>query len=101
MQTQRLELEAHERAAPAPARLEAASVRPAIPEIEVESPVLARDHAPWMRDGVAISERTRRVLDRVRPLVIRVFGFWDHIARSMQIAGHRISIDAAGCYRID
>ncbi|MBV9403082.1 MAG: hypothetical protein JO018_05055 [Candidatus Eremiobacteraeota bacterium] len=99
MRTQRLELEPHERTAPA--RLESATVRPAIPEIELESPVLPRDHAAWMRDGVAISERTRRLLDRVRPLVIRVFGFWDHIARSMQIAGHRISIDAAGCYRID
>ena len=54
-----------------------------------------------MRDAVALSAHARTLLQRLRPLVIRVFGFWDHAVRSIQVAGRRINVDPAGCYRVD
>ena len=98
MQAQRLEVERQERAA-AP-RLELPAVQPSVPEIEFESPILPRDHPPWMRDAVALSAHARRLLQQIRPAVIRVLGFWDHAVRAVNITGRRINIDAAGCYRI-
>jgi hypothetical protein len=54
-----------------------------------------------MRDAVALSAHARTLLQRLRPLVIRVFGFWDHAVRSIHVAGRRINVDPAGCYRVD
>ena len=62
--------------------------------------ILPRDHPPWMRDAVALSTHARTLLRSLRPLVIRVFGFWDHVVRSIHVGGRRINVDPAGCYRV-
>ena len=99
VRTHRVDVDPQEQ--PPQVRLEPTTVRPSIPEVELESPVLPRDHPPWMRDAVALSTHAKRLLERVRPLVIRALGFWDHAVLSIHIAGRRVNIDPAGCYRID
>jgi len=84
----------------------ASPVQPAPPQYwiadaELETPVLPRDHPTWMRDAVAISVQAQRWIARSRPLAMRVLGFWDHVGRAIRIAGRTLSVDPAGCYRID
>jgi hypothetical protein len=72
-----------------------------VPDVEPPQPLLPRDHPAWMRDAVALSGHARRWIERLRPAVIRVLTFWDHTVRSALVAGRQISVDGAGCYRID
>lgn len=72
-----------------------------VSDAERETPLLPRDHPAWMRDAVALSGHARRWMQRLRPIFIHVLTFWDHAVRSICVAGRRISVDAAGCYRID
>jgi len=69
------------------------------PDCEIETPLLPRDHPAWMRDAVAISARAREWLAKLKPVVVRVFTFWDHAVRS--ILGRTLNIDASGWYRMD
>ena len=62
---------------------------------------LPHDHPAWMRDTVSVSHRMRALLARLRPVAIRVATFWDHRVPSIAIAGHRLAVDAAGCYRLE
>lgn len=73
----------------------------AIPDNEIETPALPHDLPPWARDAVAISQRARAMLARLKPVVLRVLSFWDHTARSALISGKRLSIDISGSYRVD
>ena len=72
-----------------------------VPDIEVETPLLPRDHPAWMRDSVAISTRAREWVARLKPIAIRVMTFWDHAVRSINVMGRTLSVDASGSYRLD
>ncbi len=52
----------------------------------------------WVKDGLAVSRAARQLAARLRPIVIRVFTFWDHRVRSAVVAGRRLQIDASGSY---
>lgn len=73
----------------------------AIPDDEIETPALPSDLPPWARDAVAISQRARVLLARIKPAVVRVLTFWDHRARSALVSGKRLSIDISGSYRLE
>lgn len=62
---------------------------------------LPRDHPHWVRDTISISSRARALLERVRPVLVRVFSFWDHALHSLSIGARRLSIDPSGSYRLD
>ena len=70
------------------------------PDAELETPSLPRDLPPWARDAIAISQRARDLLARVRPAIVRVFTFWDHRVRTAVVAGRRLDIDPSGSYRV-
>lgn len=40
------------------------------------------------------------MLASLRPIPVRVLGFWDHVVRSVHINGRRLSIDVSGSYRL-
>jgi len=62
---------------------------------------LPRDHPHWVRDTISISSRARALLDRIRPVVIRVFCFWDHALRTVSIGSRSLSVDPSGSYRVE
>ena len=72
-----------------------------VPDVEIEAPVLPRDHPAWMRDGIAISTRAREWLMKLKPVALRVLTFWDHAVRSITVMGRTFGVDASGCYRLD
>ncbi len=73
----------------------------AIPEAEFDTALLPRDHPPWVKDTLSVSQRARELIERLRPIVMRVMTFWDHRLRSSSIGGTRIAIDPSGCYRAE
>ena len=77
----------------------AAAIAPA-PVADVELPAtLPRDHPAWQRDMLAVSARVRAALANMRPAVVRVLTFWDHVVRSVSVGGRRVEVDPSGCYR--
>ena len=72
-----------------------------VPDCEIETPLLPRDHPAWMRDAVAMSSRARELLSKLKPVVVVVRTFWDHAIRSISVMGRTLSIDASGSYRMD
>ncbi|MDE2483418.1 MAG: hypothetical protein KGN02_14670 [bacterium] len=78
-----------------------APVVPAIPEAEMESSLLPRDHPPWVKDALTVSQRAREAIARLKPVVIRILTFWDHRWRARIVGGSRVSIDASGSYRVE
>jgi hypothetical protein len=70
------------------------------PEIDPE-PRLPGDHPAWARDVVSLSQRARELFARLRPVVVRIYTAWEHRVRSILISGSRLSVDLAGCYRVD
>jgi hypothetical protein len=75
-------------------------VVPAVAEAELETALLPHDHPWWVKDAVAVSQRARELIARLKPVVVRVLTFWDHRIRSIFVAGSRVEIDASGCYRV-
>jgi hypothetical protein len=62
---------------------------------------LPADHPAWQRDVVAISARARAVLATLRPVVVRIVTFWDHVVRGVGVSGGRtLEVDPSGCYRL-
>lgn len=62
---------------------------------------LPSDHPAWQRDVLAISSRVRAILATLRPVVVAVQTFWDHVVRSATVGGGRnIEVDPSGCYRL-
>jgi hypothetical protein len=62
---------------------------------------LPADHPAWQRDIVAVSARARAVLATLKPVVVRIVTFWDHVVRSVHTGGGRIlDVDPSGCYRL-
>ena len=68
---------------------------------DFEADRLPREHPRWVRDAVAVSQRARAVLGRMRPVVMRIFTFWDHASRSITFGRGTLSVNASGCYRLD
>ncbi len=68
---------------------------------DADAGLLPRGHPKWIRDGVAISQRARELVTRLRPVAVRVVRFWDHRVRSSVIAGRRIHIDPSGSYQVE
>jgi hypothetical protein len=89
----------HAPLAPGAAALE--RVVPAVEEADAGGALLPRDHPKWVRDAVTISQRARELAARLRPVVMRVFTFWDHRVRSAFVAGKRVGVDASGSYRAE
>ena len=61
---------------------------------------LPRDHPAWQRDLLSVSARARAVLAQLRPVVVRVLTFWDHVVRAALVGGRRVEVDPSGCYRV-
>ena len=74
---------------------------PFVPDVEIETPILPRDHPAWMRDAVAVSVRARDFLTKLKPLAVRVLTFWDHTVRSITVMGRSLHVDPSGSYRLD
>lgn len=79
----------------------ARAILPLIPEDEMETPPLPREHPKWVKDALAVSQRTRQLIAQLRPVVVRVLTFWDHHVRSIAIGGRELSVDISGSYRVD
>lgn len=75
------------------------AIVPAVAGADFDTPALPQDHPRWVRDAVALSQRARDLAARLKPVVIRVLCFWDHRLRAIAVAGRRVEIDPAGCYR--
>ncbi len=71
----------------------------AIPEAELETPLLPHDHPKWVKDALTVSIRAREAIARLRPVIVKILTFWDHRVRSIVIGDVRISIDPSGSYR--
>lgn len=78
-----------------------APILPFVPDDELETPPLPREHPKWVKDAVAVSQRARRIIAALRPVIVRVLTFWDHHVRSITVAGRKLSVDVSGSYRID
>ena len=62
---------------------------------------LPNDHPRWMKDTLSISQRARALLQKMKPLVMRVITGWDHRVRQISVAGRTLKVDASGSYRFD
>lgn len=85
-------------------RIELRSSAPVLglaPDDELETPLLPGEHPKWVRDALAVSQRARTLLARIKPVVVRVLTFWDHHLRSTTISGRRLTIDVSGSYRVE
>lgn len=61
---------------------------------------LPRDHPAWQRDVLSVSARARAIIAALRPVVVRVLTFWDHVVRSVNVGARRVEVDPSGCYRV-
>jgi hypothetical protein len=73
----------------------------AVAEAEHETALLPHDHPRWVKDAIAVSQRAREIVEKLRPAALSVLSFWDHRVRCIVVAERRIAIDASGCYRAD
>ncbi|MEO9171275.1 MAG: hypothetical protein ABI282_03120 [Candidatus Baltobacteraceae bacterium] len=73
----------------------------AVPEAELETPLLPHDHPKWVADALTVSQRAREAIAKLRPIVINILTFWDHRVRSIVIAGARVSVDPSGSYKLE
>jgi hypothetical protein len=81
----------------APLAVAAAHVGDVDTELHVTLP---RDHPAWQRDILSVSARARAVIGALKPVVVRVLTFWDHVVRSVAIGARRVEVDPSGCYRV-
>lgn len=85
------------------ARLEAGrseAIVPAVAEAELETALLPQDHPRWVKDAVAVSQRARELIVKLRPVIIHVLSFWDHRIRSIMVGNRCVAVDPSGCYRV-
>jgi hypothetical protein len=97
-------LELDESAAALPLQVGASrseAIVPAVAEAELETTLLSQDQPRWVKDAIAVSQRAREIIAKLRPVAILVLSFWDHRLRSIAVGGRRVAVDASGCYRID
>jgi hypothetical protein len=84
------------------ARLEAGrseAIVPAVAEAELETALLPQDHPRWVKDAVAVSQRGRELIAKLRPVIVHVLSFWDHRVRSIMVGNRCLQVDPSGCYR--
>src|SRR5690348_13703126 len=84
-----------------PAVLPSRAVLPLIPDDELETPPLPREHPRWVKDALAVSQRARQFITKLKPVVVRVLTFWDHHVRSIDVGGRQLNVDVSGSYHID
>jgi hypothetical protein len=77
------------------------AVVPVVAEAELETTLLPNDQPRWVKDAVAVSQRARDLIAKLRPAAVHVLSFWDHRIRAIVVGDCRVAIDASGCYRID
>jgi hypothetical protein len=77
------------------------AIVPAIAESELETPLLPHDHPRWVRDAVAVSQRAREIIAKLKPVVVCILSFWDHRLRSIMVGERCVHVDPSGCYRAD
>ncbi len=100
-------VEADAQAAAAGANAQAPGLAAALQPVSLESDdrwgghCLPNDHPAWMKDTISISQRARALLARIKPVVIRVIGAWEHRVRSILVGSRRVSVDTSGSYRLD
>lgn len=70
-----------------------------VAESEFETTLLPRDHPKWVRDTLSVSSRAKDLVARLKPVAVRILGFWDHRVRTAVVAGLRVAIDPSGSYR--
>ena len=98
----RVELEENQAAVPlhiGAARSEA--IVPAVGEAELETALLPQDQPRWVKDAVAVSQRARELIAKLRPATVGVLSYWDHRIRAIVVGDRRVQIDPSGCYRAD
>ncbi len=86
---------------PQPAVTGPLPILPLIPEDELDTPPLPREHPKWVKDAVAVSQRARIIIAGLRPVLVRILTFWDHHVRSIAVGGRRLEVDLSGSYRIE
>jgi hypothetical protein len=74
-------------------------VAAACADADRETELLPHGHPKWAVDGIAISARAREAAARLKPVVVAVLRFWDHVPRSIVASGRRVSIDPSGSYK--
>jgi len=77
------------------------AVVPIVAQAELETPLLPRDQPRWVKDAVAVSQRARELVAKLKPAAVRVLGFWDHRIRAIVVGERCVRVDASGCYRAD
>jgi hypothetical protein len=98
----RIELEETSATVPSqvgPSRSEA--VVPVVADAELETALLPHDQPRWVKDAVAVSQRAREIIAKLRPAAVNVLSFWDHRIRAIVVGDRHVQIDASGCYRAD
>jgi hypothetical protein len=50
--------------------------------------------------GRLVSARVRAIVAALRPVVVHVLTFWDHVVRSISVGRRRIEVDPSGSYRM-
>lgn len=80
---------------------ETQAVVPAVPDVELDTALLPRDHPQWVKDTLSVSNRARELFARIKPVVVRILTFWDHRVRSVLVGNSRVSVDPSGSYRIE
>lgn len=70
-------------------------------QAELGAGSLPPDHPRWIKDSLALSQRARDIVARLRPIAIRILTFWDHRVRAATIGGLLVRVDPSGCYRLD
>lgn len=77
------------------------AVVPVVAEADLETTLLPNDQPRWVKDAVAVSQRARDLIAKLRPAAVHVLSFWDHRIRAIVVGGRRVAVDASGCYRIE
>jgi hypothetical protein len=77
------------------------AIAPVVPDGELDTALSPHDRPRWVRDAVAVSQRARELVARLRPVAVRVLSFWDHRMCAIVIGECCVRIDGSGCYRID
>jgi hypothetical protein len=62
--------------------------------------VLGAEHTAWRRDRLSPSNRAKRLLEKIKPFIIKVLSFWDHRISRLAIEGRELFIDSSGSYQV-
>ena len=77
------------------------AIVPAVADAELETGLPPNDQPRWVRDAVAVSQRARELVAKLRPVAVHVLSFWDHRIRAVVVGGRYVRVDASGSYRAD